>query len=118
MNQRTMRILLILSLIISSTAYGQVSGDIKNAGRKMETVTNFIMAARWDGYAKYDISVNAKGEITSAKLIETDLKSTPALYELKKHVLTLKFAPGTWWPKYHHGVVKMTMSRSIEALGE
>ena len=94
---------------MNSFSYSQLTGDIKESGRKMQTITNFIKTGRLDGYAKYDISVDAKGKVTSAKLVDTDLKSTPALYELKNYVLKLKFAPGTWWPKYHHGIVQMRM---------
>ena len=73
-------------------------------GNPEYTITGFS-----DGFAKYELAVNREGVVTSARLIESSLKSTPAKYEIRNHVVKFKFEKGTYYPKFHHVVVKITM---------
>ncbi len=108
-----MRKLLFLFLLLSSTSFGQlISGTLMDEGRKVLSDPPFIIEGMTDGYAKYELAVNREGKVTSAKLVETNLKSTPATYTIKNYVKTFTFQPGTYYPKFHHVVVKITMVKS------
>ncbi|PIE87211.1 MAG: hypothetical protein CSA03_01390 [Bacteroidetes bacterium] len=97
-------------LFVSSVNYAQViSGPVKDAGRKMTGEPSFIIEGMKDGWAKYDLSVDINGKVTSVTMVETNLKSTPAKTMLRNHVKKYTFEPGTYYPKYHHVVVKVTM---------
>ncbi len=107
-----MRISLIICLLLATTSWGQIlSGDLKDEGRKLLTPTDFKFAGRTDGFAKFELAVDREGNVTSARLLETDIKSTPAMYELRKEVVKLKFQKGTYYPQFHHAVVYYTMTK-------
>ena len=100
--------------MLTSCAYGQIlSGDLKDEGRKLVTETNFIVEGRVNGYAKYELAVNREGKVTGAKLLETDIKSTPSMVDLRNYVVTLKFEKGTYYPQFHHAVVKFTVVKPV-----
>ena len=102
--------LVFLLLFVSSFSFGQIiSGPIKNEGRKMITQTDYTLAGMAEGFAKYELSVDREGNVTGVRLLETDLKSTPAKHKLRNHLMTLKFQKGTYYPKFHHAVVRFTM---------
>jgi len=42
-------------------------------------------------------------------MVETNLKSTPAKTMLRNHAKNYTFEPGTYYPKHHQVVVKVTM---------
>ena len=110
----TMLIQVFFCLLLTSSAYGQVlSGDLKDEGRKLLTPTNFIIDGRVNGYAKYELAVDREGNVTSARLIETDIKSTPSKVDLRNHIVTLKFEKGTYYPQFHHAVVKFTVVKPL-----
>ncbi|MDX2360794.1 MAG: hypothetical protein QNK23_08300 [Crocinitomicaceae bacterium] len=105
-----MRNLIFLFLLISPVSFSQIiSGPVKDEGRKMVTVTDYTIAGMVDGYAIYELAVDREGNVTSARLLETDLKSTPAKHKMQNHVMKLIFQKGTYFPKFHHAVVKFTM---------
>lgn len=107
-----MRILLILLLSSASVAYGQIlNGAIKDEGRKLLTPTDFTYTGRVDGFAILELAVDREGNVTNTRLIETNIKSTPAMYELKKEVTKLKFEKGTYYPQFHHAQVRFTLNR-------
>lgn len=101
-------------MLFSSFSFGQIlSGPIKDEGRKLLTSTNFIIEGPANGFAKYELAVNREGKVTSVRLIETDLKSTPAKYELRNHIVKLKFQKGTYYPKFHHAIVRFTVVKPL-----
>lgn len=108
-----MRALLIILLCSSSLAYGQIlSGAIKDEGRKLLTPTDFNYAGRADGFAILELAVDREGNVMSTRLIDTDIKSTPAMYELKKEIMQLKFEKGTYYPQAHHAQIRFTISKA------
>jgi len=69
----------------------------------------YIIEGRVDGWVKYELAVDRKGKVTSARLVETNLKDTPAKIDTKNYVKTFRFKPGSYYPKFNHVVVKITM---------
>jgi len=61
-----------------------------------------------NGYCTYELSVDRDGKVTNARLVDTNLKSTPAKYEVHNYVSEIKFEPGTYYPKFHYALVKIT----------
>ena len=103
------RLLLGALLLLSSISYGQIlSGDLVDEGRKMTSETSFVVEGMVNGYAIYELAVNRNGKVTNATLVNSDLKSTPAKYEIRNYVTKIKFEPGTYYPKFHHAKVKIT----------
>lgn len=107
-----MKKLVILFALLGGTAYGQlISGAIIDEGRQMTSDTKFIVEGKKNGTAKFELSVDREGKVTGTRMLESTLKSTPAEFELKKYMHTFTFAKGTYYPKFHHVVVKMTVFR-------
>jgi hypothetical protein len=100
-----------VGVIISVSGWSQISGDVKKDNRQMVSDHSFVMEGSHMGKIVFDISVNAEGEVTSAKIVESEsnVKSTPAKIKAKNYVLQFEFQPGTWFPKYHQGRVVITM---------
>lgn len=96
-------------LFFSSMSFGQIlSGELVDEGRAMTSETSFVVEGMADGFAIYEVAVSRNGKVTSVKLIESNLKSTPAKYEIRNYVAKIRFAPGTHYPKFHHAKVKIT----------
>lgn len=107
------KFLILLLVSLSTTSYSQIlSGELKDSGRHLISDETFILDSHVDGYAKYEITVNEQGAITGLRLLETDIKSTPARYYLENHVKKMKFQKDVLYPKFHRGVVKFTLRRS------
>lgn len=100
-----------VGILISVSSWSQISGDVKKDNRQLVSEHSFVMEGTRTGKVVFDISVNAKGEVTSAKIVESEstLKSTPAKIKAKNYVLKFEFQPGTWFSKYHQGRVVITM---------
>lgn len=108
-----MRILLLLSCLISISAFGQVvDGELKTSGRKLITKTAFVLDGHHDGWAIYDLAVDIEGNVTGAVLKESSLPSRLDNMDIRNYVVTFKFEPGTHFPKFHHADVKITMVKS------
>ena len=108
-----MRSLLFIFLLISTTSHSQlISGDLKAEGRKVISETPFVIEGTIDGWAKYELAVDRKGNVTSAKIIETNLKRTSAKMQIRNYLMKMKFTPGTIYPHFHHAVVKITLVKS------
>ncbi|MDG1147818.1 MAG: hypothetical protein P8N52_05880 [Crocinitomicaceae bacterium] len=96
-------------LFFSSISFGQVlSGDIVDEGRQVISDIPFVVEGMVAGYCIYELSVGRTGEVVSARLVDTNVKSTPAKYELRNYAFKFKFSPGTYYPKFHHARVKIT----------
>ena len=105
-------LLVLLSLIITSTASAQMmDGKLVEDGRKMTGKPTFIVEGMKNGWAKYELSVDINGKVTSATMVESNLKSTPATTIIRNHVKKFTFEKGTYYPKHHHVIVKVTMVR-------
>lgn len=106
-------LVVLIGMIISVPSWSQVSGDLKKDNRQLVSDHSFVMEGTHTGKIVFDISVNAKGEVTSAKIVENEstVKSTPAKIKAKNYVLKFEFQPGTWFPKYHQGRIVITMVR-------
>lgn len=110
-----MKKLVILFCLISSSSFGQlISGSLVDEGRLLLNKSAFIIKGMADGFVKIELAVDRTGKVTSARMVETNLKSTPAKYELKNYVKTFTFEKGTHFPKFHHVVVKITMMKERE----
>ena len=97
-------------LLLSSACYSQMlRGTLVDEGRIILGAPQYTLEGISDGYADYELAVNRQGDVTSARLIKSSLKSTPAKYEIRNYVVTFKFEKGTYYPKFHHVVVKITM---------
>jgi len=109
-----MRSLLIACLIlISSNSFSQlISGGAKNEGRVVISEMPFVLAGTIDGWAKYELAIDRKGNVTSAEILETNLARTSAKLQIRNYVMTMKFTEGTVYPRFHHGVVKITLVKS------
>lgn len=103
-------IFLVFFLVVSASANAQLmDGAIIDDGRAILGEPKYIVEGMKNGWAKYDLSVDIKGNVTGVKLIESNLKSTPATTIIRNHVKKFTFAAGTYYPKYHHVLVKITM---------
>ncbi|MCR9174134.1 MAG: hypothetical protein NXI10_16665 [bacterium] len=102
----------ILSMF-ALTTHAQLSGGAVVAeGRDVLPETTFEVEGYNDGWALFSLAVDREGNVTSAQLEETNLKSSIDRIELKKHAMSLKFQPGTHFPKFHNAEVRITMVKS------
>lgn len=103
-------VFLFLFLLLTASAHAQlIDGAIIEDGRKILGEPKYIVEGIKDGWAKYELSVDIRGNVTGIKMIESNLKSTPATTIIRNHVKKFKFEAGTHFPEYHHVVVKITM---------
>ncbi|MFT5859789.1 MAG: hypothetical protein ACI865_001893 [Flavobacteriaceae bacterium] len=111
-----MKTIIALSFFLASfVASAQlIDGDLMNEGRKMLGKHPFLIEATSSGWVKYELAVNREGKVTSATLVETNLKSTPTKIKLRNHAMGFVFEKGTYYPKFHHVVVKITSMKSTQ----
>jgi len=110
-----MKNLVLLFCLISIHSFGQmISGSLVNEGRSVLNKPAFIIEGMADGFAKVELAVDRTGKVTSARMVETNLKSTPAKYEIKNYVKTFSFEKGNHFPKFHNVVVKITIMKGRE----
>lgn len=99
--------------LLSATCHAQMMrGTLMDEGRTILGTPEYTIEGISEGYAEYQLAVNREGDVTSARLIKSNLKSTPAKYEIRNHVVKFKFEKGTYYPKFHHVDVKITMTYS------
>lgn len=101
--------LLFIVMLTSAVNAQLIEGAIVDDGRKILKEPKYIVEGMKNGWAKYDLSVDINGKVTAVKLLESNLKSTPATTIIRNHVKKFSFEPGTYYPKYHHVVVKISM---------
>lgn len=104
-------VLLFFAALASSSHCQLIGGKLLDDGRKMTSESTFKIVDNNVGVVVYELAVNNKGIVTSAKLIneETTVVSTPTRIKVRNHVMTLKFEEGTYFPQYHHVKVKITV---------
>ena len=106
-------ILVLLLILLSTNSYSQlISGGAKNEGRVVISETPFVLAGTIDGWAKYELAIDRKGNVTSAEILETNLARTSAKLQIRNYVMKMKFTAGSVYPRFHHGVVKITLVKS------
>lgn len=108
------KLILILTFVVPFIGMSQIGGDVKKDGRALTTDKPFVIEDSHEGTIVFIISVNAEGEITSTKIDseKTTIRSTPAKIKARNYIADFKFAPGTWYPKYHQGTIRLTMIKS------
>lgn len=106
-------IVIVFFSLLALNSHSQLSWEGTAAdGRKAVPGTSFIMEGAKSGWAKFSIAIDRNGNITSAQLEETNLKSSIDKMALKKHAMKIKFQPGTHYPKFHNAQVRITMIKS------
>jgi len=115
-----MKTLIALSFLFGSFgSFAQlIDGELMNEGRKLTGKHAFIIEATASGWAKYELAVNREGKVTSATLVETNLKSTPSKIKLRNHAMGYVFEKGTYYPKFHHVTVKISSIKSSQPSSE
>lgn len=114
-NNNTMKaIVLFLFVSISTVSFSQlIGGKLVEDGRKMTSASTFKLIDNNVGVVIYELAVNNKGIVTSAKLVNdgTTVISTPTRMKVRNYVMTLKFEEGTYFPEFHHVKVKITVAK-------
>lgn len=106
---------IILSIIFSVVGFlaaAQLSGDIKEADRKLTSEdVSFIIEGNHTGKFVFDISVDISGNVTGVKLDRdaTTITSTPSEMKARRYVKSLRFIKGNHYPKHHQGRIVITM---------
>lgn len=98
-------------MFCSNFVFSQIiSGEIYNVGRRLISETNFTLKGSKIGEVVFDVSVDIYGKITSAVVVKslTNVTSTPMLMDAKNLVNSYKFEPGNGYPKFHHGLIKIS----------
>lgn len=111
---KKLKTLIFFILFCSSAAFSQISGDVVKDNRKVKTDLGYEIKGHLDGKITIEISVDALGNVSSSKVLEseTTIKSTPAKLKAINHVGQFKFEPGTWFPKFHKATVVIRMVKS------
>ena len=105
-----MKALLFFFLLIGFNSFSQlVGGTLVDEGRKLSGTESFIQEGTVNGWAVYDLAVDREGNVTSAVLKESNLTRTSAKFQIRNYMMTMKFEPGTHFPKFHHVDVKITL---------
>jgi len=107
-----MRYLIIALLFYSTHGTAQLMGGaLVDEGRKLLTPTDFSIVSNKTGVLYFELAVDLNGNVTSERLMleKTTITSTPTRVKAKEYVSTLKFEPGTYYPKFHKVVVKITV---------
>jgi hypothetical protein len=101
-------------LIMSYCSFGQlIGGKLLDDGRKLISSETFQITDNNVGTIVYELAVNNKGIVTSAKLISdgTNIISTPTRIKARNYATKLKFEEGTYYPEFHFVRVKITVNK-------
>ena len=96
------------------SAQAQVqSGTLVESGRKQIGTTSFTIQGAATGTVIIELSVNRKGDVTSAIVIPdgTTVTSTPSVMKAQNAAKKLKFTPGTHFAEFEHVRVKYTYKK-------
>lgn len=107
------KILFLFLFFASYTQAQLVSGTLLEEGRKMVSDINYIQEGTIDGWAIFKLAVDREGNVTSATLQDANFNRTSAKVQLRNYLMKLKFEPGTYYPKFHHVNIKMTLVKPI-----
>lgn len=107
-------IIFIVFSLITTVSYCQlIDGTLVDEQRKLKTETNFKITDSNEGIIYYELAVNRKGMVTSAKLLRegTTVISTPTKILARNYAMSLLFEEGTHFPEFHHVRVKVTVAK-------
>lgn len=91
-----------------------MDGTLVQEGRKLLTENfSYTYPGSVNGWAIFELAVDAMGNVTSIRLDETNLKSTPAKYELRNKLNHLKFQGATYYPKFQHVRIKLMVVKDF-----
>lgn len=105
-----MKFILPFLFLISFSAQSQlISGNLVDEGRKLISPQNFQLDGKATGEIYFELAVNREGIVTSERIMneKTSVVSTPTRMRAKELVSQFKFEPGTYYPEFHHVVVKI-----------
>lgn len=100
--------------LLSSQLNAQiVSGELVNEGRKLTSEVTFELEESVEGAIYFELAVDRTGKVTGARYLsdKSILISTPAQMRAKNYVMGFKFESGTYYPAFHHCVVKLNLKR-------
>lgn len=106
--------LLFLFFSVSTFSFAQLmDGTLMDENRKMTTTSTFKVVDMNEGVVFYELAVNRKGVVTSARLLVegTTVISTPTRMKVRNFVMKLKFEEGTFYPEFHHVRVMVTVAK-------
>lgn len=98
--------------VLTFSSHAQlISGDLLDEGRKIITQTDYTIIGSTEGVIYYELAVDREGNVTSARLLgdQTTIHSTPLIYSAKNYCHSLKFEKGTYYPKFHHVVIRVNV---------
>lgn len=108
-----MRIITAILFLTTFQSFGQiVGGEVVAEKRDIITETDYTIEGYHAGWAIYTLSINREGVVTEASLKESNLPSRLDNMDVRNYVMKLKFQPGTYYPKFHHADVKITMTKA------
>lgn len=99
-------------MLISSSVNAQlVSGDLLDEKRPLITETNFKIADQSEGVVYLQIAVDRNGDVTSAQVVTkgTTVNSTPSRIKAVNFAKQLEFQDGTYYPKFHHALIRIEL---------
>lgn len=106
-------LVLVVFIQLSMLSFGQiVSGPLVDEGRELVNKIPFVINGSTNGVVSIELSVDRDGNVVGKRVVESNIKSTPAMMQIKNHVLKYKFEKGTHYPKFHHVIVRVTMLKS------
>lgn len=104
--------LICLLFVNYNISYSQlIDGELVKEGRKLAVDSDFTMHESTQGAIYYRLSVDREGKVTAAQLLtdKSSQISTPLQVRARTYVLSLKFQPGTHFPKFHDCEVKINL---------
>jgi hypothetical protein len=107
---------LFFALFFSYNSFSQlVEGALKNDGRKIITEINpVINSSNYEGEIYFTIAVDEYGKVSGVKVDDnrSTIISTPAKINATKLIYSIKFEPGTHFPKNHTGIYRISYKRN------
>ena len=106
------RLFFLITLVFTGHLNAQLlEGPLLEEGRELVSSPGFTMTDSHEGVIIFQLAVDRKGNVTSAKVINdgTTVVSTPARIAATKHVKGFKFKEGTCYPEFHQVSVKITL---------
>lgn len=90
-----------------------LSGPVLDEGRKLLSHSDFTIVGAYEGYIVYEIAVTREGKVSSERKLgdQSTIHSTPAHVLGKNLVQKLEFQKGTFYPEFHHVLVRVNYKK-------